>query len=70
MLGGVGALLGVLWVIGRNSPGTGTDNVGLESGREIEERRTALELEDDEQVRAALAALRERRAVREAGEEA
>lgn len=66
MLGGIGSIIGVLWLIGRSSPGTGAERLGLDSARQIEERRTALEIEDDEQVREALAALRERRAVREA----
>ncbi|MCX6387335.1 MAG: hypothetical protein NTX07_01235 [Solirubrobacterales bacterium] len=64
MFGGVGAVTLILWLLGRSSPGSGTDSVGLQSAREIEERRTTLEIEDDEQVREALAALRERRAKR------
>lgn len=70
MVGGVGAILLILWLIGRSSPGNGTETVGLRTAREIEERRTALEIEDDQQVREALATLRARRAEREAGEEA
>jgi len=70
MVGGVGAILLVLWLIGRATPGDGTETVGLRSAREIEERRTSLEIEDDEQVREALANLRARRAAREAEEEA
>lgn len=70
MVGGVGAILLVLWLIGRATPGDGTETVGLRSAREIEERRTSLEIEDDEQVREALADLRARRAAREAEEEA
>lgn len=69
MLGGVGALVGILWIIGRTAPGTGAENLGLDA-REIEERRTALEIEDEIQVREALAELRARRAEREAREAA
>ena len=69
MVGGVGAVLLVLWLIGLKSPGSGAENVGLQSAREIEERRTTLEIEDDEQVREALAALRARRERREAATE-
>lgn len=69
MVGGVGAILLVLWLIGKSTPGTGTETVGLRSAREIEESRTSLEIEDDEQVREALANLRARRAAREADEE-
>ncbi len=68
MVGGVGAIGLLLWLVGRASPGNGTETVGLRTAREIEERRTALELEDDAQVREALAQLRARRAEREAGE--
>ncbi len=70
MVGGVGAILLVLWLIGRATPGNGTESAGLRSAREIEETRTALEIEDDAQVHEALANLRARRAAREAGEEA
>lgn len=69
MLGGVGAVVLILWLIGRHAPGSGADRLGLDA-REIEERRTALEIEDEMQVREALAELRARRAARESGEEA
>ena len=64
MLGSVGTVVGLLWLVGRGNP-SGSERLGLDS-RQIEERRTMLELEDEEQVREALATLRSRRAVREA----
>ena len=67
MFGGVGVVALALWLIGKSSPGNGSENVGLRSAREIEERRTELEIEDDVQVREALEALRARRAARESG---
>jgi len=67
MFGGVGVVALALWLIGKSSPGNGTENVGLRSAREIEELRTELEIEDDAQVREALQALRARRAARESG---
>lgn len=65
MLGGVGAIVLVLWVIGTRAPGSGAENLGLDA-REIEERRVSLEIEDEIQVREALAELRAKRAAREA----
>ena len=67
MLVAVGAVLLVLWLIGTRTPGTGSERLGLDA-REIEERRISLELEDEMQVREALAELRARRAEREARE--
>ena len=67
MFGGVGVIVLILWILGKAAPGNGSEQLGL-SSREIEERRTMLEIEDEEQVRQALTALRARRAAREAGE--
>ena len=65
MLGGVGAVVLILWLIGKSDSVTNSQRLGLDA-REIEERRTMLEIEDEEQVREALAELRARRAAREA----
>lgn len=54
----------MLWLVGRSDAIEGSEKLGLDA-RAIEERRTELELEDDEQIHAALARLRERRAARE-----
>ena len=67
IFGGVGAILLVLWIVGKAAPGNGSEQLGL-NAREIEERRIMLELEDDEQVREALESIRSRRAARESGE--
>ncbi len=66
LIGGIAAVVGLLWLVGRSDAIEGSDRLGLDA-RKIEERRTALEMEDDEQVHAALAQLRERRAMREGG---
>lgn len=46
LLAGLGAL--VIWVVvlGRFAPGSGIEQLGLRSGREISEQREALEAED------------------------
>lgn len=64
MFGTVGTVVALLWLVGRSNP-SGSEQLGIDA-REIEERRTMLEIEDEEQVREALANLRSRRAVREA----
>jgi hypothetical protein len=57
----------VIWVLlaGRLSPGSGLDQLGLKTGREISERREALEAEDLEQMVAARNARRRARGERE-----
>lgn len=57
----------VIWVLlaGRLSPGSGLDQLGLKTGREISERREALEAEDLEQMLAARNARRRARGERE-----
>ncbi len=63
MFGTVGTVVALLWLVGRSNP-SGSEQLGIDA-REIEERRTMLEIEDEEQVREALANLRSRRALRE-----
>lgn len=61
MLGGALAFALAVWLIGRYYPGSGSDQLGLRSGREITEAREALEGEDLEQM---LEAHNERRQAR------
>jgi hypothetical protein len=58
MLGGLGALIVWVWLLGRYFPGSGLEQLGLRSAREITEDREALEAEDLSQM---LAAHNERR---------
>jgi hypothetical protein len=58
MLGALGALILWVWLLGRYFPGSGLEQVGLRSAREITEDREALEAEDLSQM---LAAHNERR---------
>ena len=51
----------VLWLLGRYYPGSGLEQVGLRSARELAEAREALEAEDLDQM---LAAHNERRRAR------
>jgi hypothetical protein len=46
LLAGIGGLVVWLVVLGRFAPGSGADQLGLRSGREITERQAALEAED------------------------
>lgn len=69
LLGGIGAVFGLLWMLGRSDSIDGSERLELDA-RAIEERRTALEIEDDQQIHEALARLRERRAAREAASSA
>jgi hypothetical protein len=48
--GGLAALVLILWLIGRYYPGSGLEQVGLSSARELQERREALEAEDLDQM--------------------
>lgn len=50
LLGGVVAVAAAVWLLGRYYPGSGTEQLGLRSGREITETREALEAEDLEQM--------------------
>jgi hypothetical protein len=53
VLGGIAALVLVVWLLGRYYPGSGLEELGLRSAREITETREALEAEDLEQMLAA-----------------
>jgi hypothetical protein len=58
LLGAIAALIIWVWLLGKYSPGTGLEQLGLRSAREITEDREALEAEDLSQM---LAAHNERR---------
>jgi hypothetical protein len=61
VVGGLIAVGAVFWLLGRYYPGSGLEQVGLRSARELAERREALEAEDFDQM---LAAHNERRRAR------
>lgn len=50
VFGGLAVLVLVLWLIGRYYPGSGLEQLGLKSARELAERREALEAEDLDQM--------------------
>ena len=50
MFGGIAIVVISVWLIGRYYPGSGLEEVGLRSAREIIETREALEAEDLEQM--------------------
>jgi hypothetical protein len=50
LLGGAVAVAAAVWLLGRYYPGSGTEQLGLRSAREITETREALEAEDLEQM--------------------
>jgi hypothetical protein len=58
LLGAIAALILWVWLLGRYVPGSGLEQLGLRSAREITEDREALEAEDLSQM---LAAHNERR---------
>jgi hypothetical protein len=58
LLGGIAALVLWVWLLGKYFPGTGVEQLGLRSARQITEDREALEAEDLSQM---LAAHNERR---------
>jgi hypothetical protein len=58
---GLGALVLVFWLLGRYYPGSGLEQLGLRSARELAERREELEAEDLDQM---LRAHNERRRLR------
>jgi hypothetical protein len=58
ILGAIAALILWVWLLGRYFPGTGLEQLGMRSAREITEDREALEAEDLSQM---LAAHNERR---------
>jgi hypothetical protein len=61
VVGGLAVLVLVFWLIGRYYPGSGLEQLGLQSARELTERRGALEAEDLDQM---LSAHNERRRAR------
>jgi hypothetical protein len=61
LLGGLIAGILFFWLLGRYYPGSGLEQVGLKSAREIVETREALDAEDLEQMLAAHNARRRKR---------
>lgn len=61
VVGGLVAVGVVFWLLGRYYPGSGLEQIGQRSARELTERREALEAEDLDQM---LAAYNERRRAR------
>lgn len=61
ILGAVAALILWVWLLGRYFPGSGLEQLGMRSGREITEDREALEAEDLSQMIAAHNERRKRR---------
>ena len=61
LLGGLIAVILWVWLLGRYYPGTGMEQLGLRSAREITETREALEAEDLDQMIAARNARRRAR---------
>jgi hypothetical protein len=66
LLGGLVALILWIWLLGRYYPGSGLEQLGLMSAREIIETRESLDAEDLEQMLAAHNARRRARGEREA----
>jgi hypothetical protein len=50
VVGGLAAVVLVLWLLGRYYPGSGLEQLGLSSARELAEHREALEAEDLDQM--------------------
>ena len=50
VVGGLGALVLVFWLLGRYYPGSGLEQLDLRSARELTERREELEAEDLDQL--------------------
>ncbi len=61
VVAGLAALVLVFWLLGRYYPGSGLEQLGLQSARELAERREELEAEDLDQM---LRAHNERRRAR------
>ncbi len=61
VVGGLAALVLVFGIIGRYYPGSGLEQLGLQSARQLHEQREALDAEDLDQM---LAAHNERRRAR------
>jgi hypothetical protein len=49
-VGGLAVLVLVFWLLGRYYPGSGLEQLGLRSARELQERREELEAEDLDQM--------------------
>ncbi len=65
LLGGLVALILWVWLLGKYAPGSGLEQLGLRSAREITESREELEAEDLDQMLAAHNARRRARGERE-----
>jgi hypothetical protein len=65
LVGGLAALILWIWLLGKYYPGSGLEQVGLRSAREITETRESLEAEDLQQMLAAHNARRKARGERE-----
>jgi hypothetical protein len=65
LLGALAALILWIWLLGKHYPGSGLEQLGLRSAREIIETREALDAEDLEQMLAAHNARRQARGERE-----
>jgi hypothetical protein len=50
VVGGLALLVLVFWLIGRYYPGSGLEQLGLQSARQLTEQREALEAEDLDQM--------------------
>jgi hypothetical protein len=61
LFGGLFVFVAAVWLLGRFYPGTGMEQLGLKSAREISETREALEADDLEQMIAARNARRRAR---------
>jgi hypothetical protein len=65
ILGGLVVIVVSVWLVGRYYPGSGLEEMGLRSAREIHETREALEAEDLDQMVAARNARRRARGLPE-----
>ena len=65
---GIAAVIVAVWLIGRFYPGSGLEQLGMKTAREISETRERLEAEDLEQMLAAHNARRRARGEREISE--
>lgn len=65
IFGGIAVIVVSVWLVGRFYPGSGLEQVGLRSAREIHETREALEVADLEQMVAARNARRRARGLPE-----
>ena len=50
VVGGLAALVLVFWLLGRHYPGSGLEELGLRSARELVQRREELEAQDLDQM--------------------